>query len=122
MTLQKFKRILMYTSVTPERIRQIFLAKQINALAADVPFHLTVDSLVWPEFCPVLGIKLDYFRRGRGKQSDYSPSFDRVNPDEGYTPENTRIISNRANRIKNSGSAEDHRKVAQYIESNTSKI
>ena len=106
----------MYTYVTPERIKQIFLAKQINTLAADIPFYLTVESLTWPEFCPVLGIKLDYFRKGRGKQTDYSPSFDRIDPNQGYTPENTRIISNRANRIKNDGTAEEHRKIAAYME------
>lgn len=102
--------------VTKERREQIIATKKMNAALSDIPFYLTIDNVIWPEFCPALGIKLDYFRKGKGKQTNYSPSFDRLDPSQGYTPENTRIISNRANRLKNDGSSEELRKIADYID------
>lgn len=106
----------MFSFVTKERLEQLLLRKETHAQYNDVPFYLTIYNVCWPEYCPVFGIKLDYFRKGSGKQNDFSPSFDRIDPDQGYTPENTRVISNRANRIKNNGTAEQHRLIADYIE------
>ena len=42
-------------------------------------------------------------------------SFDRINPKEGYTKENTQIISYRANRIKNDASADELLKIGHYM-------
>lgn len=108
----------MWSFVTRERLEQILQAKQLNAAMRTIPFGLTVDNVLWPEVCPVLGLRLDYFIRGRGKLSEYSPSLDRIDPALGYYPENVRVISNRANRIKNDGTAEEHRKIAAYIDEN----
>lgn len=67
---------------------------------------------MWPEYCPILGIKLDYETNGR---QENSPSFDRLDPTKGYISGNVQIISWRANRIKNDGSAEEHQKIANYL-------
>ena len=96
------------------RLGFIFNAKMKKAQMTGIPFKLRFEDMYWPEYCPVLGIELNYYRKGR--MIDSSPSFDRMDPNQGYTPENTRIISNRANRIKNDGSAEEHRKIAAYID------
>lgn len=106
----------MYSFVTMERLQQILNRKEAGAESSDIAFSLNLGNVLWPEYCPALGIKLDYFRKGQGKQTDYSPSFDRLNPDEGYTPENTRVISNRANRIKNNATAAQLRAIADYID------
>ena len=110
--------------ITEERKAKILSAKQINIWSSgkNIEFSLTPFNIDWPQYCPVLGLRLDYFRKGRGSHYDYSPSLDRVDPAKGYTPENTRVISNRANRIKNDGTAEEHRKIAAYIEESLSQV
>ena len=47
--------------------------------------EFTVDEITWPEYCPVLGIRLLYGKKGR--MVDASPSFDRIDPSKGYTLE-----------------------------------
>lgn len=84
-------------------------AKKLN-----LPFTIKQDDIFIPTHCPVLGIPLF---AGDGYLCDNSPSLDKVIPALGYTPENTCVISMKANRIKNSGTAEDHRKIVKYIES-----
>lgn len=82
-------------------------------------FDLTADDIVIPELCPVLGItlRLDMPEGRRGTACDDSPSIDRVDSAHGYVRGNVRIISWRANRIKNDGNAEEHERIAAYIRS-----
>lgn len=63
-----------------------------------LPFDITYEDVVVPEFCPILGIPLK--EKGRPGWSDNSPSLDRIIPEKGYVKGNVRVISNRANRIK----------------------
>lgn len=71
---------------------------------------LTVNDIVIPEFCPVFGYKLS-----QGGQEDDSPSVDRVVPSKGYVPGNVRVISMRANRLKQDGSIEDFEAILRYL-------
>jgi hypothetical protein len=50
---------------------------------------------------------------------DTSPSLDKINPELGYVPGNVAIISYRANRIKNNGTAEEHRLIADWMDAQT---
>lgn len=72
---------------------------------------LSIDDIIIPEFCPVLGIRL---KHNTGKSGDDSPTLDRKKLDVGYTPENVCVISSRANRIKNNASPEELAKVLAY--------
>src|SRR5579859_2401093 len=63
-----------------------------------LPFNITDVDLTVPQFCPVLGIKIE-FGYGAGPQ-DNSPSVDRIRPELGYVKGNVRVISNRANRLR----------------------
>lgn len=83
-----------------------------------VPFNLTWADLEWPIVCPVLGIPIDYFSEA-GRRDEASCSFDRIDNTLGYVKGNVRVISWRANRIKNDGTAEEHRKIAEYIDKYT---
>lgn len=65
-----------------------------------------------PSVCPVLGIPM---AACRDAHEDGSASVDRLVPEIGYTTDNIRIISNKANRIKNEGSVEDHLRVASWV-------
>ncbi len=90
-----------------------FSRKRENAKKRNIEFTITMEDIEWPVLCPVLDIELDYDSSGR---SENSVSFDRINPNKGYIPGNVQIVSWRANRIKNDGTAEEHRKIAEYLE------
>jgi predicted DNA-binding protein YlxM (UPF0122 family) len=69
-----------------------------------------------PDFCPILGLELNYSGYGSGKErSDSSPSVDRIDSNKGYTIDNIHIISWRANRIKNDSTPEELKKIADYM-------
>jgi hypothetical protein len=72
------------------------------------------DLLPLPKRCPVLGIELNYTVRTGGPE-DNSPSIDRFNNSLGYVRGNVRVISNRANRLKSDGTAEEHEAVFLYM-------
>lgn len=62
---------------------------------------ITAADIVIPEFCPLLGTRLE---RGAGKASPSSPSLDKVRPEFGYVPGNVWVISYRANELKRNAS------------------
>lgn len=67
--------------------------------------------------CPILGLQLVMGGGTKeGRTTDNSPSLDRFNNDKGYTKENIRIISLRANRLKSNGTPKELRLVATYAE------
>lgn len=92
---------------------RVVVAAKSRAKQKKLPFSISVESLEWPEFCPVLGIKLNY-EWASGKRDD-NPSLDQLIPGRGYALENVRVISWRANRIKSNGTAVEHLAIANYI-------
>jgi hypothetical protein len=80
-----------------------------------IEVNLTKEDIIVPSVCPVLGIPLFL---GDDIACDNSYSLDRIDNTKGYVKGNVRVISNRANNIKNVGNAEEHRKVAEYIDKN----
>jgi hypothetical protein len=81
-------------------------------------FSLLVDDIDLPDHCPVLGMKLNYFRGGARREggTNDSPSLDRFDPSRGYEPGNVRIISWRANKIKNNATISELRSIIKYME------
>ena len=78
-----------------------FRAKEKN-----IDFDLVPGDLAMPEFCSVLKIKLNYQNVGTGYHPD-SPSVDRIDPKKGYVKGNVRVISSRANLLKNDATIEE---------------
>lgn len=78
-------------------------------------FDITLDDIIIPATCPVLGIPLKL--TGEGKREDHSPSLDRIDSSKGYTKDNVVVISWRANRIKNDATAQELQLIVQYITS-----
>lgn len=62
--------------------------------------------------CPLLGTLLVY---NGNKPSDASASIDRKDSTGGYTPDNCRVISLRANRIKNNATQEELQRIAESL-------
>lgn len=100
----------------PLREAQQYKLTQKKTNSRGVDFDITWADLDWPTVCPVLGIAIDYYSES-GKRNENSCSFDRIDNTKGYVKGNVRVMSWRANRIKNDGTAEEHRKIAEYIDS-----
>lgn len=97
----------------------MFRGAKRRAKKLGVPFAIEKSDIVVPCTCPVLGIPLTI---GDGVLHDGSPTLDRLIPELGYVPENIAVISNRANRMKDDGTAEEHRLLADWIEGKSSVV
>lgn len=73
---------------------------------------ISVEDIVIPKVCPVLGIPLVW---ATGKQTNNSPSIDRVDNSKGYTKDNIRVISMRANRLKSNMTIDEAELIVKYM-------
>jgi hypothetical protein len=94
-------------------IMNCYRRKRQNAKVSKWGWELSYHDITWNMVCPVLGLELDWFAEYR---KENSPSFDRVNSKLGYIKGNVQIISSRANRIKNDGTADEHRLIVAYMD------
>lgn len=85
-----------------------------RALREGVHCNLTLEDVLIPEVCPVLGIQMKVATGKRGG-GDNSPTIDRVRPERGYTKGNVCVISMRANRLKSDGTLEEFQKIVTYL-------
>jgi len=74
---------------------------------------LTLDDIVIPDYCPVLGIKLE---TGDRKNHLNAPSIDRVDNTKGYHKENILIMSVKANMIKKDATIEELMAIGKFFE------
>jgi len=86
---------------------------RLRAKKKGLPFDITLDDLVFPDVCPVLGIPM---KARSGAFSDNSPSIDRTIPELGYVKGNVTIMSYRANRIKCHATLAELRAIVRYME------
>lgn len=96
--------------------RSILNRSRVRAKSKGWEFSLTIEDIIIPEICPVLGIPLKVHEgiRGDGRH-DGSPSIDRFNSSKGYTKDNIRIISWRANCLKKNGTVEEFEAILKYM-------
>lgn len=85
-----------------QEARLLYSARK-RAKKKGLEFNLALEDIVIPERCPVLGIPMT------------QPSIDRFDSTRGYTPDNIRVISVRANTIKSDGTAEEIARVLAYV-------
>jgi len=83
----------------------------------ELPFDLTLDDLIIPDNCPVLGIPL-FKNLGNKSPGPNSPTVDRIVPELGYVRGNIQIISFKANTMKNNASIEELLKFADWVNIN----
>lgn len=67
-------------------------------------FNLEITDIIIPDMCSVLDIPLFFTT---GEITNNTPSIDRIDSSKGYTKGNIRIISSRANTIKNNATIEE---------------
>jgi hypothetical protein len=90
---------------------RLWIAAKTRAKSRGLSFNLVVDDISIPEYCPVLGLKLEI---AKGRMRDNSPSLDRIIPALGYIQGNVLVVSWRANSIKSDATALELRKVADF--------
>lgn len=120
--LEAFRRRTIYrpkerTAVRARRMDPVRWARQnyggvkSRAKKAGLECTYNPDILVVPDVCPVLGIPLIPCGPLNNR-----PSVDRFDNTRGYTDDNVRVISNRANLLKKDASVEEVKALLVYME------
>ena|SRR5579863_5331668 len=101
----------------PERI--IFRSARTRARNMGLDFTLEIKDISIPKFCPVLKIPLNI---SKGQAAPNSPSLDRIDNSKGYTKDNIRIISWRANILKKDGTIKEFEQIIKYMKGEENEI
>lgn len=94
------------------RERRMLQSAKERAKKKGLEFNIDFYDIVIPEFCPILGIKL---QNGTGKPQASSPSLDRIDQSRGYIKGNIQVISYKANTMKNDASVEMLLRFAKWV-------
>ena len=92
-----------YISDNPEK--RLFWGIKNSAKGRNTEFSITIEDIIIPKSCPLLGIELTNIL-GRGGVIDSNPSVDRIDNSKGYIKGNVWVISKLANRMKSSATKE----------------
>ncbi|GAA6622716.1 hypothetical protein NUACC26_085400 [Scytonema sp. NUACC26] len=112
---QKYNQMRMnWTIKNPEKVLLIKARERVKL--KNLEMDITENDIIIPDLCPMLGIPL-ISHRGKGIQSDNSPSLDRIDPKLGYIKGNIHVISVRANKIKNDATTEELGLIYEYLKS-----
>lgn len=101
------------------RKRRLFKSLENRAKNNNIPFDLDYSDIVWPSHCPVFNVPLEYDCLENAK--DNSASFDKVVPKLGYVKGNVRIISHRANWLKQDSTIEQLENIIRYMKEHQSE-
>lgn len=91
-------------------IHMINNSKQ-RAKAAGLEHTLLAEDIVIPDYCPVLGIKLE---TGDRKNHFNAPSIDRIDNSKGYTKDNIMIVSTKLNLLKKDATIDELIKIGDF--------
>ena len=98
-------------------LRDAFYDARRRAKKKTLEFSIKKENLIVPEYCPALGIKLEYNRKNNKINfNNTSPSVDRIDNNKGYTKDNIAIISWRANSIKGNATLEELKMLVKWLE------
>lgn len=101
--------------------KHIFRLIKNRAKSLNREFSLVEEDLIPPKLCPVFGIKLTLSRNlthsRNFRKSDHADlaSVDRIDSSKGYTKENIRIISLRANLLKSDATLYELERLVEYL-------
>lgn len=89
----------------------LLLSAKRRAKNKNLPFDLVFEDIVFPAYCPVLGIEI----KPEQAMSNHNASIDRIDNSKGYTKDNIRIISWKANRIKSNSTIKELELILNYM-------
>jgi hypothetical protein len=93
-----------------DRIKHMFLGSRGRAKQTGTEFSLELSDIIVPEFCPVLGIPLVFSE----KRTHNTPSIDRIINTEGYTKDNSIVVSWRANLLKKDATIQELLNISNF--------
>lgn len=85
-----------------------------------VPFTIKVTDVAVPRSCPVFP-EIELRPNVGSYATPSSPTMDKLIPVLGYTKDNVRVISHKANSCKGSATADELRRVADWIDAELEK-
>ena len=94
-------------------LRSMLKSARARAKQFGREFNIREEDIQLPEYCPILGIKLE---TSNGQASHNSYSLDRIDSSKGYVKGNIEVISFRANTLKKDATLEELKKLVEYIE------
>lgn len=95
-----------------DRRLALFDGAKRRAMLYDLPFNITLDDIIIPDVCPVLGIPII---SGGKANNPHLPSLDRFIPELGYVKGNIAVISLRANSIKKNASIKEIQALFEWM-------
>lgn len=110
MGLSRKEYQLAYRQLNPDM--QLWCSAKYRAKKFCIEFNIERSDIIIPDKCPILGIPLIL---GVGKQTNNSPTLDRIDPTKGYVKDNVRVISHRANHKKQDNTIEDCEILIRYM-------
>ena len=105
--IKNFKKVSYRKNVTTT----ILANAKRRAKALNLPFTITKEDLIIPDICPILEIPILIGKQNYGN----SPSLDKKIPELGYVKGNIRIISMKANVMKNNATLQELTKFSENI-------
>lgn len=94
-------------------VKQALQSAKSRANKRNIIFDIVETDIEPTLICPVFGIKIEY---GAGKNNPNGPSLDRTIPELGYVTGNVRVISYRANTLKQDATKNEVVMILQYME------
>lgn len=91
-----------YRTKSRPRAKTLYQHAATRARKKGLPFSITIDWVkdrIEAGVCQVTGIPFQLTLTGQ--RNLYGPSLDRTDPQQGYTPENTRVVLFGYNALKN---------------------
>lgn len=76
-------------------------------------YNIELIDVVIPKICPILNIPI--IKSINSKCTNNSPTLDRIDSNKGYVKGNVRVISMRANRLKQDSTVEELERIIMYI-------
>lgn len=97
------KHLITHGKTKSQEYRLYYLSKQ-RSKQKNIPFNIDVDDIFIPEFCPILNIRLQKNHTGWAPDA---PTLDRIIPKKGYVKGNIKVISGKANVMKNDATIDE---------------
>lgn len=93
---------------------RMFLTAKQRAKLLGLEFNIELKDIIIPKICPLLNIPIN-IDNGRLVAKNDSPSLDRIDNTKGYIKGNIRVISYRANAMKNNITLDFAYRLVAYI-------
>ena len=93
---------------------RMFRRAKARAVTRGNAFEIDKSDIVIPDFCPILGLRLEQHVGSSGGKPN-SPALDRIDNSKGYVKGNVIVISHLANMMKSSANEEQLLAFANWV-------